>query len=142
MLSNPSWRRIALLGVLTIAAGCNSSLGVPSAVPVRGTVKFKGAPASGIRVTFHPQRGDGQERFLPIGETGADGGFSLSTGEPNNGAPPGEYLVTFMKPELSPTEIVETEIDAFQGKYSDPTTSPFRVTVVRGENVLPPFELD
>ena len=63
---------------------------------------------------------------------------------PSNGAPPGNYVVTFEMPVIAPPEstgFVETEIDSFGGKYSDPKQSNVRVTITRGENVLTPFEL-
>lgn len=83
--------------------------------------------------------------FVPSGETGPDGTFTLSTGAPGNGAPPGNYIVTFEKPEIAPaqqTDYIETEIDVFQGKYCNPQQSTFRITVERGENTLSPFEID
>ena len=52
--------------------------------------------------------------------------------------------MTFEKPEIgSPasTGSIETEIDAFGGKYSDPAKSKWTVTIEKGENSLQPFEL-
>ena len=52
--------------------------------------------------------------------------------------------MTFEKPEIaSPasTGSIETEIDAFGGKFSDPAKSKWNVTIERGENSLEPFEL-
>jgi hypothetical protein len=118
---------------------------VPATTPVRGVVHYKGAPAPGIRVTFHPQGKSAEMKFVPTGETGPDGSFVLSTGAPSNGAPPGSYVVTFEKREIAPpasTNYIETEIDAFQGKYSDPAQSKWNVTIKRGENTLAPFELE
>ena len=131
---------LCLLGAAMLV-GCGRELSVPSTAPVKGMVKFMGKPASGIRVTFHSQQKTKRPGFVPTGETGADGSFALSTGAPLNGAPPGSYVVTFEKPELDPKTAVETEIDAFKGKYSDPAQSKWTITIERGENVLPPFEL-
>ena len=39
------------------------------------------------------------------------------------------------------TNYIETEIDAFHGKYSDPQKSKLHLTIGRGENSLQPFEL-
>ncbi|MGE3241387.1 MAG: carboxypeptidase-like regulatory domain-containing protein, partial [Pirellulales bacterium] len=125
--------------------GCGKGLSVPSTVPVSGVVKYKGKPLQGVRVTLHSQAEMAHAGFIPSGQTGRDGKFSLSTGAPGNGAPPGTYVVTFEKPEIgSPasTGSVETEIDAFRGKYSDPAKSKWTVTIERGENSLPPFELE
>jgi hypothetical protein len=91
-------------------------------------------------VTLHSQAASTKPAFVPTGQTGPDGKFKLSTGAPGNGAPPGIYVVTFDKPEI--TGYVETEVDAFRGKYSDPAKSTWTVTIEKGENSLQPFELN
>ena len=142
--NNPIVRRrnFALLFLLTpvVLAGCGKGLSVPSTVPVSGVVKYKGKPLQGIRVTLHSEAGSAKPAFVPTGQTGPDGKFKLSTGQPGNGAPPGTYVVTFDKPEI--TGFVETEVDAFRGKYSDPAQSKWTVTIEKGENSLQPFELN
>ncbi|HEX4413770.1 MAG TPA: hypothetical protein VH107_09090 [Lacipirellulaceae bacterium] len=147
--SNSIGRRgdFALLFLLAavVLGGCGKNLSVPSTVPVSGVVKFKGKPLQGVRVTLHSQSGTAKPEFIPTGQTGPDGKFKLSTGAPGNGAPPGTYLATFEKPEIgSPasTGSIETEVDAFGGKYSDPTQSKWTVTIEKGENSLQPFELN
>ena len=121
-------------------SGCGNGISVPSTVPVSGVVKYKGKPLQGIRVTLHAQGETAKPKFIPSGQTGPDGKFTLSTGAPGNGAPSGSYLVTFEKPEIgSPakTGSIETEIDAFGGKYSDPAKSKWTITIEQGENSLP-----
>jgi hypothetical protein len=146
-------RNFALLFLLVavvlggmMLGGCGEGISVPSTVPVSGVVKYKGKPVQGIRVTLHPQTETAKPEFTPSGQTGPDGKFTLSTGAPGNGAPPGSYLVTFEKPEIgSPasTGSVETEIDTFGGKYSDPAKSKWTITIEKGgENSLQPFELN
>jgi hypothetical protein len=142
--SNPirHQRNLALLFLLgsLLLAGCGKGIAVPSTVPVTGVVKYKGKPLQGIRVTLHSQTETAKPAFIPSGQTGPDGKFKLSTGKPGNGAPPGTYVVTFDKPEI--TGFVETEVDAFRGKYSDPAKSTWTVTIEKGENSLQPFELN
>jgi hypothetical protein len=147
--NNPIGRRrnpalLFLLGTVALG-GCGKGLSVPSTAPVSGVVTYKGKPLQGIRVTFHSQAEAAKPEFIPSGETGPDGKFSLSTGAPGNGAPPGTYVVTFEKPEIgSPrsTGSIETEIDAFGGKYSDPAQSKWTVTIEEGDNSLQPFDLN
>src|SRR5262249_42010611 len=132
-------RSLALLFLLAavVLGGCGKGISVPSTAPGSGVGKYKGKPLQGIRGTLHPQTGTAKRAFIPSGETGPDGRFTLSTGAPGNGAPPGSYLVTFEKPEIgSPasTGFIETEIDAFGGKYSDPSQSKWTITIQRGEN--------
>lgn len=141
------WRMVVspvLLGLATLM-GCGTGLSVPATVPVCGVVRYKGKPLQGVRVTLHAQGERAKCEFVPTGETGPDGKFTLSTGAPGNGAPPGRYVVTFEKPEIgssASTGSVETEIDAFRGKFNDPSQSKWTVTIERGENSLQPFELN
>ena len=142
----PSSRNLLCISVLffgtVMSLGCGGRVSVPSTVPVKGIVKYKGEPAEGIRVTFHNLNNTTANEFVPVGDTGPDGSFSLSTGAPQNGAPTGTYVVTFERPEIDPENPVETEIDGLQGKYSNKTDSKWTVTVVNGENPLQVFELD
>src|SRR5260221_10794981 len=93
--NNPIGRRrnFALLFFLgaVVLGGCGEGISVPSTVPVSGVVKYKGKPLQGIRVTLHPQAETAKPTFIPSGQTGPDGRFTLSTGAPGNGAPPGSY---------------------------------------------------
>ena len=141
--NNSSGRRrnLALLFLLgaAVLGGCGKGISVPTTVPVTGVVKYKGRPLQGIRVTLHSQNDSAKSGFIPTGQTGPDGKFSLSTGKPGTGAPPGTYIATFDKPEMRGA--VETEVDAFAGKYSDPAKSEWTVTIEKSETSLPPFEL-
>ncbi len=135
---------MVLLGAMVLG-GCGKGLAVPSTVPVSGVVTYKGKPLQGIRVTLHSEAGTAKPQFIPSGQTGPDGKFKLSTGAPGNGAPPGTYVVTFDKPEIASaasSASVETEIDAFGGKYSDPSQCQWTITIEQGENSLQPFELN
>ena len=130
--------RLALPALLiATAAGCGGS----NTNPVSGTVLVKGKAAAGVRVTFHPRGGGGT---TPTGETDKDGRFTLSTAAPRDGAPPGEYAVTFELMRVSAdTYGREIEVDAWKGKYADPAASTtMTVTVQKGENNLDPFRLD
>ena len=119
--------------------GCGEGISAPRTVPTSGTVLFKGKPAGGVRVTLHPKF---NMMFRPNGVTGKDGRFLLSTGAPVDGAPPGEYAVTF---ELLRTGAdqrgLDTEFDVWKGKYASPDTAP-KVTVGTSATTLEPFRLE
>lgn len=140
-----SSRRTAL-GTLVCAAvlGCGpGGISAPSTAPVTGTVMFKGKPAVGVKVTFHPKFDMGTVKFTPSGLTDKAGKFSLSTAAANDGAPPGDYSVTF---ELlkggSDKAGLDIEVDAWKGKYADPAAGKWPATVHSGPNELEPFKLD
>lgn len=142
MSSNPG-HCLVLIALLTV--GCSDAIRPPTSYPVTGTVKLNGKPAAGIRVKFYPQFEMGEVKYVPEGETGPQGTFVLSTGAPGNGAPPGVYVVTFEKPEIESareSNYLETEIDALQGKYSNPEDGGWLVTVEPRENQFGPFELE
>jgi hypothetical protein len=136
---------VIAVGALAMTPGCSSSKVTPPSktVPVSGTVMLKGRPASGIRVKFHPQFDIGRTKFIPSGETDANGKFRLSTGALFNGAPQGEYLVTIEMPRIGddPKDGLEAEIDQLKGAYADPAKSEWKITIIDGDNVLEPFQL-
>ena len=132
--------------VLVCAAmvGCGSgSISAPRTAPVSGTVLVKGKAAAGVKVTFHPQFDMGSVKFTPNGETGKDGRFTLSTAAGGDGAPPGDYAVTFELLRGGTDKAgLDIEVDAWKGKYADPAKSSWKVTIKDGDNALEPFKLD
>lgn len=124
-------------------AGCGGgSVSVPNTVPASGTVLLKGKPTAGVTVKFLPQFDMGAIRWEPNAVTDKDGKFTLSTGADGNGAPPGEYKVTF---ELlragADSRGMDTDIDVWKGKYANPETAR-KVTVSGTGGELEPFHLD
>ncbi|WP_205678866.1 hypothetical protein [Aquisphaera insulae] len=128
---------VALVGVVMV--GCGEGISAPRTVPTSGTVLFKGKPAEGVKVTFHPTF---SMQFTPNGVTGKDGRFLLSTAAPVDGAPPGEYAVTFELMRAGADKRgLDTEFDAWKGKYANPESAP-KVTIGSSETTLEPFHLD
>jgi hypothetical protein len=110
-----------------------------STVPAGGAVRIRGAPMAGVRVTYHPQFKMGKITLNPNGVTDSEGKFTLSCDKPGNGAPAGDYIVTFDFPYVT-SDGIEEEIDLFEGKYSNPITSQWKVTVRRDSQET--FQLD
>ncbi|WZO95945.1 hypothetical protein EP7_002918 [Isosphaeraceae bacterium EP7] len=133
--------RVVMVALVCAAVvGCGGGgISAPWTVPTSGTVLFKGKPAEGVKVTLHPKF---DMDFTPNGVTGKDGRFLLSTAAPVDGAPPGEYAVTF---ELLRTGAdkrgLDTEFDVWKGKYANPDTAP-KVTVGSSATTLEPLRLD
>ena len=132
--------RVVLVALVCAAVvGCGGGISAPRTVPTSGTVLFKGKPAEGVKVTLHPKF---NMKFTPNGVTGKDGRFILSTGAPVDGAPPGEYSVTFELLRAGADERgLDTEFDVWKGKYANPDTAP-KVTVGSSATTLEPFRLD
>jgi hypothetical protein len=107
--------------------------------PVRGEVFFNGEPASGAVIHFHPLDKEGSPAFATVDE---EGSFELSTYGTNDGAEPGDYIVT-----INWREETKVDGDTINGpdllgeRYSKPKTSTLKATVTEGENVVPRFDL-
>jgi hypothetical protein len=117
--------------------------------PVRGKVLYKNQPIAGVVVTFHPKLED-MHTLLPVGQTKEDGTFTLRTG-PNEGAPAGEYVITFIHPQqaepqgkkkgMTMTMQRFTPEDRFKGVYAQRSSSKFWAEIRTGTNELEPFQL-
>lgn len=138
--------RLGLFALLCFAAcaltGCSGNISAPRTVPTSGTVLFKGKPAEGVKVTLHPKFNMGSVKFTPNGVTDKNGRFTLSTAAVDDGAPRGEYSVTFelLRPGTD-NRGLDSEIDVWKGKYANPDTAP-KVTVGSSATTLEPFRLD
>ena len=139
-------RLTALLMWLVFMSGCGEGdgLGLPPLHPVQGKVVYRGQPAKGFRVTFHPLQDIGELKFAPSAITESDGTFRLRSYQPEDGAPLGEYAVTLEWPD----HLIEADdpdpkpvTDRLRGAYGDPQRSQIKVSVTAGPNELKPFVL-
>lgn len=136
---------LTVIGVLLLG-GCADSLEpeIPVRHPVAGKVLYRGQPARGFRVIFHPLQDFGEVKFAPSAITDDEGKFRLQSYDPDDGAPLGEYAVTFEWPD----HLIQADDpdpkpvnDRLRGAYSDPGKSQIKVTVVAGQNELQPMVL-
>jgi hypothetical protein len=119
--------------------------------PVEGQVLFHGQPAAGAIVVFHPRLPSADralEAVHPMGIVGEDGSFTLSSFGAEDGAPPGEYVVTITWPFQSPPATKTAgqpkkggHADRLKGRYNNSARSPLRARVEEGKNYLHPFEI-
>jgi hypothetical protein len=106
---------------------------------VRGKVFYRGKPAAGVDVYFHPVREQDAKAQRPHGKTDANGEFQLTTRRRNDGAPGGDYQVTFF---WAAAENVEEPEDRLKGRYLNPRQSRWLVVVKPGDNEMEPFLLE
>ena len=92
------WSCLCLVSFLPFALGCGSPVDPnrPTRVPAVGTITYRGVPLDDATVIFTP-RGSGHGA---VGRTDGSGKFALQTFEPQDGAVPGDYLVTIRKFEI------------------------------------------
>jgi hypothetical protein len=135
-----------LLSCLISTSGCGSS--GTETVPVTGKVTCKGQPVVKASVVFMPVTSTGGGRPA-TGETDANGMYSLSTFEVNDGAVPGEHRVSIVivsdEPEPPPgakeARFWKPPLQPFADKYTQPETSGLTATVERGKENSLDFDL-
>lgn len=147
-------RAVVVLNCLLVLCclGCGSASEKP--VPTGGKVTLKSKAVVGAIVTFYSKSGGRSA----TGKTEADGSFKLSSINTNDGAVPGEYLVTISKQEAKGGGSADVDISQGYGenygkmmgaaaggnmakvltetipaKYADPAQSGLAKSVVKGE---------
>jgi len=135
--------------------GCGDNSKIP-VYPVRGTVLYRGEPAEGALVIFHPvdQSKNLKESIppRPSGLVDSDGAFVLTTHQPTDGGRAGDFQVSIVWFNeavekdgglgLGDSEHGPKPKDKLNGKYADPKRSGLTATITAGKNDLEPFDLE
>lgn len=138
---------LSLLAAVSLS-GCGD--GIIKRYPVVGHVTVDGNPAEGALVIFCPfNSGPELANFRPAGVADASGAFKLTTVEPGDGAPAGNYKVLVKWcPTLPNQEDAERGgrggakgPDRLKGKYYNLDTTPLNVTIEKKSNELAPLDL-
>lgn len=151
--SNAISRAAALLALATLTVvGCGDSK--PATYPVTGVVTYNGQPVEGATVGFTSTDAEIQPA---IGVTDAQGKYTLTTFEKDDGALPGEFKVRVVKYDRvpAPPAIDSSGVDIEEmpenyepeaaseepppkhllpEKYAMPHSTPLKTTVQAGEN--------
>lgn len=133
---------VLLLTVATTAAcvGCGGEAWQAETQPAEGVITVNGEPPVGAVVELHPTGEAADERnSRPWAVVRDDGSYTLTTYEPGDGAPVGEYAVIVKwPPDVSKPSLA----NRLRGAYSDPKRSQWQVEISEGENQLPPLEIE
>jgi hypothetical protein len=125
---------LALLGPLCLG-GCKKGPDLPTLAPVKGTVTVDGKPVTSGRVVLNPENPEkGKEAALSAGKIESDGSYEIMTGG-QPGAPLGPAKLVVTMETMSQPGAKGPPKAEFNLKYSDPTRSPLKYTVV--ENAAP-----
>lgn len=114
-----------------LAAGCSRKGTAPTA-PVSGVVTYQGKPATDVRVIFTPQGGR-----PAIGHTDAEGRFSLTTFQQDDGAVPGTHVATISDRKrdwLKEATSKNPPPPRFPERYQRAANSPWTFEVKSGED--------
>lgn len=137
-----AWSCLALVLPL---AGCGKPARM-KVYPVRGQLLYQGQAAAGAELQLHGDSPELQAAAAPYPKATVleDGSFTVSSYEPGDGAPAGDYHVTIVwhRSDDADPENREAAPDVLQGKYSSPETSPLTIQVQPQANELPPIELE
>lgn len=141
---------LCLAGTLVACAALTSGCGPRRAAvhPASGEVRLRGKPFPKADVTFVPTGGR-----PALGQTDAQGRFTLRTWAADDGAVAGEHVVCIVKHDESPLPPpkrgapVDPYAEAMRPNvapsvYASPVTSPLRATVVPGQDNRFEFDLD
>ncbi|QDT29279.1 hypothetical protein Enr10x_46300 [Gimesia panareensis] len=121
----------AVLLALFISAGCGGkSEDLPETVAVSGVVTYKGNPVPEATIMLYPVQG----RKPASGRSDAEGKFTLTTFNKDDGALPGEHQVTVNAFQSTPEGV--SMKSSIPTKYSNPSSSPLKVTVSETEPEL------
>ena len=124
---------VSCLVVLSVAGCGKEQRGGPrvDTFPITGMVMVDGQPGAILQVKCHPADDIGVA--TPVGGlTDREGNFSISTYERGDGAPEGEYKVTFYWGAYQFRGGYGGK-DKLHERYLDPEESKYSVTVKKGE---------
>ena len=107
--------------------------------PVTGKVTFKGQQPVGATVVLHPVTGR-RRTILPTGTVKSDGSFAITSYDPEDGAPQGEYVATIEWYKYEP-KLGGVGPNVLPRKYASSKTSPIRVSVNAGAGELKPIAI-
>ena len=144
--TSASPQALALLLTLGLAlAGCSGepkavSLPSESLHPVKGSVvTAEGTPLTEGIITFVPVKGTTSREAS--GKVGADGTFTLKSGDASEGAAEGEYRVRIESPLTTPGTDPKKPNRVVPIAYEDEVSSQVTITIKSGPNDLPPIKL-
>jgi hypothetical protein len=131
---------LALAAVLAALPGCGKGRKV--CYPVRGKILIDDKPGTDCFIYFHPADEGDPDRVCPYGQADEQGEFVLSSYVEGDGAPAGEYLVTFQWPRRSGLlKDKFDDSDRLDRRYYKPKESKFRIRIEKGSYDLEPFNL-
>ena len=142
----------SLVVLMLVMLGCSDvDPNLKPVFPVQGAVYFKGSPAEGAMVTFHPLPLESGQLVAvrSRGTVSENGQFKLTTYNTDDGAPEGDYAVTIYWPskptgtrDASEDEGLELPRDKLGLRFSNPASTSLRVEIKAPSTELPPFEIE
>lgn len=137
---SPRFATLLVVGLAMMPLACRGDKARLPTFTVTGKVTIDGKPAEHATVVFHPAGSSGPDAVKPRGKVGADGTFSLTTYDGNDGAPAGSYRVT-VELWLAGARSDDPPTNRLSQKLASPETSHLTATVLTAPTTLQPFAL-
>lgn len=132
-------RAFALALALLAIAGCGPTDTRPAVHPTTGRVRVDGQPAKDVYILFVPADAAAPR---PTAVTDDQGNLVVTTYATGDGAPAGDYKLAVEWPAMvNQFGRVQRGKDQLNGRFKDPATSKWAVTIVPGPNTLPDIDV-
>jgi hypothetical protein len=115
--------------LILLLTGCGETW--VEVAPVTGSIKIDGQSPEGARLTLNPVNPTGEDIVIPTAGVKADGSFTVTSYQSDDGAPPGEYVITIRWNKYD-EKLGGAGPNVLPELYADPKTSPIKVTVNAG----------
>jgi hypothetical protein len=141
MFTKHLWSRchisvIATLPLFVALSGCSEQR-VP-VYPVSGKITYKGQPPVGASVVLHSLSGSDAKDVVPAGTVKDDGSFTVTSYDPGDGAPQGDYVATIEWYRYQ-SELGGAGPNVIPSKYVSAKTSPVKLSVDGGPAQIAPI---
>ena len=124
----------SIVCVTVLLVGCGKPSNEKPVYQVQGKILVDGQPADQVQIGLHDVAGlDKNRPTYPQGFSQPDGSIRLSTYADGDGAPEGEYKVTFKLQEYNLLSRSFSGPDKLKEKYTDPKTTTFTIKVGSGQ---------
>ena len=137
--------RLFLIILVSLLTGCTRSEYPNETYPVSGRIQtVDGTPARDVRVTLHSEKlvSEG-DPFRPSGMTDDQGIFKLTTYETHDGAPAGNYAITFRWATPQKSLLDPIPKDKLDNRFAMPTEKSLTCEVIVSDTQdLGTFEID
>ncbi|QDV69473.1 hypothetical protein Poly24_31890 [Rosistilla carotiformis] len=121
---------VAIGVATTFGCGQQQHAGELPVYPLSGTVLVDGKPVENIQVALHSTNvKETAKHYFPQGFTDAQGQIKVSTYADGDGAPAGDYRVTFVLKDYNVVARSFTGPNKIDASYSDAETSPVTITI-------------
>jgi hypothetical protein len=115
--------------IAVTSLGCGSG-NLIETIPAKGVLMVNQQPADGATIILVPEKvSELALNERPSAKSNKDGTFALTTIEPQDGAPIGDYKVLVTWPEASEDPEASSGSDRLNFAYSNPATTPLKLNV-------------